>query len=125
MFEEERKGEMLIENIVFIVLNIVFFLILIVFLSGSSLSSENTAKQLALVIDSSEPGDMISIDFERIVNEAEKNGVDKDEIVRIVGNKIIVSLEKGKQSEYSFFNDVKIESPYPLIDKNKLVMVVK
>ena len=100
----------LMENIVFIILNLIFLMILILFLArqgeGAVLLEQTYAKQIALLIDSAKPGMVMVIDMEKGKKVAEKNSVDFGEIVKVNGNVVTVRLsEKGGYS-YSFFNDV-------------------
>ncbi len=117
-----KRGQILIENITFIIFNILFFIVLILFLSRSILSSENVAKQLALFIDSAKKDDIIVIDFEKVVEFAEKNNVERDEIVKIEDNEVFVKLKEDGIGRYSFFNDVEVKTYF---QENKLVMFLR
>jgi len=104
-----KKGTILIENIIFIVLNLIFLIILIVFLisrmSNNSVLEEKYAKQIALIIDSAKPTTEIHLNMEDAINKREK-GWNIENIVTISGNVVTIKLrEKGGYS-YSFFNDV-------------------
>ncbi len=111
---KKKKGEILLENIIFIVLNLVFLGILVLFLinqgSGAVFLEKFYAKQVALLIDSSSPGTMMKINLERPMKTAEKNGIDFKDIIKIEGNEVVVSLKDKSSYRYSFFNDVKINS---------------
>ena len=108
-----KRGNILTENIVFIILTLVFFTILIIFIStksnGSALLEESTAKQIALLVDSSKPGTIIKINVEDALSKAQKEGYG-GKIIFITGNVVTVKLrEKGGYS-YSFFNNVDVSA---------------
>ena len=109
---KKKKGEILVENIIFIVLNLVFLGILVLFLinqgSGSIFLEKFYAKQVSLLIDSSSPGTMMKINLEKPFEIAEENGIDFKDIIKIEGNEVVVSLKDKSSYRYSFFNDVKV-----------------
>lgn len=107
---KEKRGNIMTENIIFIVLNLVFLTILLVFLfsktGDAAVLEEKYAKQIALAIDAAEPVMTINLKMQDAINEAEKNNFPVNDIVTITGNIVTVKLrEKGGYS-YSFFNDV-------------------
>ena len=114
----DKRGEILIENIIFIILNLIFLSILILFLfkqgSGAIVLEQSYAKQIALLIDACpEPNPAVEINLymKKAKKLAEKNGIDFGDVVQINDNLVLVQLsEKGGYS-YSFFNDVKV-NPY-------------
>ena len=110
----KKRGQILVENIVFIILNLVFLAVLILFIFSKSGSEANLeekySKQIALIIDSARPGMEIHLNMEDAIKKTKENlGEDRiDEIVSISGNTVTVKLrEKGGYS-YSFFNDVSV-----------------
>tara|TARA_Y100000310_G_scaffold180243_1_gene180142 strand:+ start:64 stop:480 length:417 start_codon:yes stop_codon:yes gene_type:complete len=110
----KKRGQILVENVVFIILNLIFLTILILFIyskSGSeALLEEKYAKQIALIIDSAKPGMDIVLNMEDAIEKTKKEwGEDRiGEIVSVEGNTVTVKLrEKGGYS-YSFFNDVDV-----------------
>jgi hypothetical protein len=105
-----KKGNILTENIIFIILNLVFLSILIIFLfskmGGAAVLEEKYAKQIALILDSAEPGMAIYLNMEDAIKIAKKENRDLDNVISIQNNVVSVQLrEKGGYS-YSFFNDV-------------------
>ena len=105
-----RRGNILTENIIFIVLNLVFIAILMLFLfskaGNAAVLEEKYAKEIALAIDAAEPAMTIHLNMEDAIEEAEN--LNLNQIVTIENNIINVKLrEKGGYS-YSFFNDVKV-----------------
>ena len=116
---KNRKGTILMENLIFIILNIVFLSILILFLfskmGNAAILEERYAKQIALIIDSARPGMIITLNMENAIKEAQKENWPIDSIVTIQDNVVTVKLrEKGGYS-YSFFNDVKPSSDFDTI----------
>ena len=119
-----KKGEILVGNVIFIVLNIIYLSILITFLytraSGAVLLEEVSAKQIALLIDGAQPGMFFYLNMEQAYDSAEENGVDFSSIITKNGNTITVKLdnEGGRAGySYSFFNDVDVNISN--ITKNK------
>jgi len=121
-FMWSKKGTILIENVIFIILNVVFLSIIILFLarqsSGAFVLEENYAKQIALIADYAKPGMLIKIDMEKGMKVAEKNNFDFSKAVRIEGNVVYVKLREEGGYSYSFFNNVNLENPYPDTDSN-------
>ncbi len=112
-FVNDKKGNILAENIIFIVLNLVFLAILILFLflktGSAAVIEEKYAKQIALALDSAEPGMVIRINMEDAVNTAEKEGIEPRSIVSINENVVNVKLRDKGGYSYSFFNDIKFD----------------
>jgi hypothetical protein len=106
----DDKGTILIENVIFIVLNIAFISILAIFLfkqgSGDSVLEQSYAKNIALLIDSGKPIMEMKLNMGDAFNSAEKNGVDRAGIVKIEGNIVTVKINPKGGYQYSFFNNV-------------------
>ena len=123
----KKKAQILVENVVFIILNLIFLTILILFIyskSGSeALLEEKYAKQIALIIDSAKPQMEIHLNMEDAIKKAKnKWGEDKiGKIVSISGNTVTVKLREKGGNSYSFFNDVDV-SAYQ--DKENYVITV-
>jgi len=124
----DRKGTILIENVIFIVLNLAFLAILILFLlrqgNGAIVLEQSYAKNIALLIDSAKPVMEMKLNMEDAMNLAEKNGVNREDIVEINGNIVTVKLSRDGGYSYSFFNDVEVTS-YPDVypEKNYIIKV--
>ena len=108
----KKRANILTENIIFIILNVVFLSILILFIfkqgAGVVVLEQSYAKQIALLIDSAQPGMIITLDMMEAVEEANKENWNHNSIVNIQDNIVTVKLsEKGGHS-YSFFNDVEV-----------------
>ena len=117
---KNKKGNILTENLIFIILNIVFLSILILFLfskmGSAAVLEERYSKEIALLIDSAKPGMTISLNMEDAVKIAKKEKWPLDKIVFIEGNTVKVQLrEKGAENSlgsYSFFNDVNVKANF-------------
>lgn len=119
MIKKNKRGELLIENIIFIILNALFLTILVLFLikqgAGVVLLEDGYAKQVALLVDSAKSGTIMKIDLEKGFKVAKDKGIPYEQIVQIDRNYVIVKLSEDSGFEYSFFNNLKVEA-YP--DKN-------
>ena len=108
---EKKRGQILVENIIFIILNLVFLTILILFIysksGGEAVLEEKYSKQIALIIDSAKPGMIIHLNMENAIKKAKNNGF-KENIVSISGNTVTVKLREKGGYPYSFFNDVSV-----------------
>ncbi len=111
-----KRGTILVENVIFIVLNLVFLSVLFLFLfsriGSAAVLEEKYAKQIALIIDAAKPGMKISLNMGDAIEKAEKElGKDKiDEAVKISDNVVMVKLRERGGYSYSFFNDVSVNS---------------
>jgi len=117
MFKKRnKKAAILMENVIFIILNILFITILILFLlrqgQGAVLLEQSYAKQIALLIDSAKPGMTIILDMGKAKDLAEKNGLEFKDSVTKTNTIITVRLSTSGGYSYSYFNDVNV-SLYP------------
>jgi len=124
---KNKKAEILYEQVIFIVLNIIFFSVMILFIylqgSGVHLHEEKTAKQIALIIDSSKPGTEIKLNLEDFFSKKEKQ-ISKESSVVVDNNRNLIVVKGSKDSfyEYSYFNNVDVEYNF---EGNYLILVVK
>jgi len=106
-----KKGNLLTENVIFIVLNLIFLSILIGFIflqgAGKVVIEQNYAKQIALLIDSSEPGTDIILNVRSLVDEKDKNFPWR-ELIKVSGNTVFVKLSEDSRARYDFFSDVEV-----------------
>lgn len=111
-----RSGGVLIQNVIFIVLNLIFISMLLLFLwqqSGSEAVMEETySKKIALIIDSSKPVMKIKVNMQDAFEDAKENGFDFSKSVNVEDNTVSVKLSEKGGHEYGFFNDVSVNS-YP------------
>jgi hypothetical protein len=123
-----RSGTILLENIIFIILNLVFLTILILFLfkqgNGAIVLEQSYAKNIALLIDEGKPITEMKLNMEDAMNLAEKNGLAREEIVKIDENIVTVKLTEKGGYQYSFFNNVEVTS-YPDVfpEKNYIIKI--
>lgn len=124
----DKKGTILLENVIFIILNLVYITILVLFLfrqgNGAIILEQSYAKNIALLIDSSKPIMEMKLGMEDAMDLAEKNGVSREEIVKINGNIVKVKLSEQGGYDYSFFNNVDV-SVYPDVfpEKNYIIKI--
>lgn len=116
---KNKKGNILIENILFLILNLIFLSILILFVISKSGNiadmEEKQAKQIAMIINNAKPGMEFQINMKAEKEKAEKEKYTGN-LIFIQDNIVTVKLrEKGGYS-YSFFNDVEITKPYEILD---------
>ena len=126
-----KKGNILTENIIFIVLYLAFITILLLFLfsktNGTAVLEEKYAKQIALTIDAAKPGMIIHLSMEDAIEKAVKDGQNPSDIVSINGNVITVKLSKkgnNPESSYSFFNDVQANGNFDTLTKKEYYFVI-
>ncbi len=113
----KKRGTILAENIIFIVLNLVFLTILIIFIakqgSGAIVLEQSYAKQIALLVDSAKPVMIIELNMDKAQKLADKNEIDFNDVVKINEKNIVtVKLSDRGGYSYSFFNDVNVTA-YP------------
>ncbi len=116
---KSKKAQILMENVIFIVLNLIYLTILILFIaragSGVLNIEESYAKQIALIIDSVEPEAEIYLNMEDAIKIVREDWGEEhlSEIVRIKEGFVTVKLSKDSGYSYSYFNDLKVDSPIP------------
>lgn len=107
-----KRGNILTENVIFIILTLVFLSILLIFVyiqsSPVSLMQQKLAKQTALLIDASKPGTEISLDVSKYIDKAGKNGISNPIIIDNENNLVKIQLDKDSYYEYGFFNNVDV-----------------
>ena len=123
-----KRGNILTENIIFIVLNLVFITILLLFVftktGSAAVLEEKYAKQIALLIDAAELGMSIHLNMEEAITTAREKNLPADEIVRITGNLVTVKLEDGVGHSYTFFNDVEVSANFDTLNKKEYYFVI-
>ncbi|MDP2628748.1 MAG: hypothetical protein Q8P15_02535 [Nanoarchaeota archaeon] len=128
LLRKNKRGNILTENIIFIVLNLAFITILLLFLfsrtGDASVLEEKYAKQIALLIDAAEPIMTIHLSMEDAIEIAEKENFPAGEIVKITGNVVTVKLGEDGGYSYSFFNDVDANANFDTLNKKEYYFVV-
>ena len=83
----KKRGEILAENLIFIILNLVFVVIIVLFLlkqgSGATILENTYSKQIALVLDSAKPNTLIKLNLEDLKEVSDKNKLDFKEVLKI------------------------------------------
>jgi len=121
MFNMNKKGdELLMENIVFLILNLVIFVMLLVYISNSAngryAEEQYYAKQIASFIDEASPGMVLQLDMRDLLakydKEIKSGKIKIDNILKIDNEKGIVYFSLNFQTYYSykFFNKVNVTS---------------
>jgi hypothetical protein len=115
-FPKNKKGTILVENVIFIILNLSFLTILLVFLyrqgNGAIVLEQSYAKNIALLIDASKPVMEMKLNMADAMDLAKTNNVKREDIVTIKDNIITVRLSEKGGYQYSFFNNVDVTT-YP------------
>ena len=123
-----RRGNILTENIIFIILNLVFLAILILFLfskmGAAAVLEERYAKEIALLIDSGKPSMAIYLDMDDAIKVAIENGLNPDSIVNIEGNIVTVRLSEDGGYSYSFFNGADVTGVFDRDNKGRYVFSI-
>ena len=126
---KNKKGEILTENIIFLILNLVFLSILAIFLFSRTASAavleERYAKQIALALDAAEPGMIIHLEMRDALKMAEKNAINFGTIVTIRENIVTVRLRDGGGYSYSFFNNAQITARFDTESEEKYYFVIE
>ncbi len=122
-FRKNKKGSsVLVENVVFIILNVVFLSILILFITNQSSSGrvleERYAKEIALITDYAKPEMIIKLDMRKGLKVTDKNSFNFENALFVEGNIIFVKFSEGGGYSYSFFNSIKLNDPYPETNAN-------
>ena len=95
--------------VILIVLNLMFFILLFIFVAraGSSASfyEQKYSKQIALLIDSGDKGDIVSLKIDDLKPIIERNNVNLNEAFRAENNYVVVKLSKNGEYSFSFLSD--------------------
>jgi hypothetical protein len=114
-----KRGTLLIENVLYIILNGIFLFALALFLikqgSGAIVLEQAYSKEIALTVDSAQPLMLIKMDMSKGKEIAEESGIDFKEIVKIEGNIVNVKLTSNGGYNYAFFNDFDVKA-YPEVN---------
>ncbi len=103
----------LVEEVIFIILNFVFFGALAFFVinsaSGAFVYEQIYAKEVALLIDSSEIGTTIRFDVSEGYEIASDKGFNSENMVKIENGEVVFQLSGSRGYSMGYFNDVVIE----------------
>ena len=120
-----NKRGILFGTVIFIILNIVFFVVMLLFIYSSGnrdfVYEQTYAKQIALLIDNSKPEMSLLLDISELVEIANENRKDVNEIIKLdkEENRIFVSLKGERGYNYKYFTKADVDLK---IEKNNLVI---
>jgi hypothetical protein len=101
-----KRGDLLHEELIFIILVIVFYTILLLYTTragtGASFIEQAYAKKIALLIDQAKPGTIVELEVKEVYSIADKNRISRQETIKIDNDKKIVTVRAGKGNGYSF-----------------------
>ena len=108
-----KKGgiDILGEQVVFIILNTVFAAMLIFAISralkGGTLTEQNYAKQIALLIDQAKPGTVIELKIDSLIDSADARNFYREKTVSVDNDKkkVTVRVSEGKGYSFDYFSD--------------------
>ena len=109
-----KKAIIVLETVIFIILNIAFIMILFTFVSrsgeGSLVYEQAYAKQIGLLLDGARPGTIIYMGVEKGVEIAKENGKNPEEIFRIGNGTVNVDLAGRQGYNFNYFGNQKINA---------------
>jgi hypothetical protein len=104
----KKAIEFLTEHIIYIIVVAIFFSVMFLFVSraGSQVTAVEQlyAKQIALIIDKSNPETEINIDISKLYKKADSKSLENIIKIDNNNNKVTVSLVPGKGYSYNFFS---------------------
>jgi len=123
---KRKRGTILVENILFIILTIAFLTILILFFlkqgSGAIVLEQAYAKQKALMLNASKPGMILQLRVEKKKKKADDSNLAFEDVIKIKDNFVTVKVTENSGYSYGFFNDVDVNIPY--LDEKEEVYVL-
>ena len=118
IFLNNKKAgtDVLSPQIMVTILNLIFFAILLAFIYRSSqgglIYEQAYAKEIAMLIDEAKPGMDISFKMDKGIELVEKNNKDKNKIVSIDKNKVIVDLSGKGGYSFEYFSDYNVKTSF-------------
>ena len=125
-----KKGvDLLHSTIVFLLLNAMFFGIMfgVVYKAGtnSAFYEQLYSKQIALLVDNSKHGTILSINLNSIEKTLEKEKISPSEAFDIKDNNVIVKITKGgKGYSFPYSSNYNIEKSLERDDKGELFLKI-
>jgi len=114
MKKKNKKANLPLETIMFLVLNLVFFVVMLLFAYSSGdrefVYEQTLAKEIALIIDNAKPGIIVSLDITKYAEIAEKNKQPVENIIKLnkEENRVEVNLKQKGGYSYQYFSDYEI-----------------
>ena len=119
---------MVLEEVIFVVLNILFIGLIIFFASRASSGAlaleEFYAKEIALLIDASSPEQIMKIDITEAKKVSEENNINLEQIIKIREGFVFVKLSQSGNYKFPFFNDVLVSDLKYETDESGNIYVV-
>lgn len=113
LFQRHGAGDLLSGTLLYVILVVLFAIGLFAVIesqrNSAGLWEELYAKELALLLNRAQPGDMYVLDIQKASEIAVKNGIrDTRYIIHFDGTtrEIVVQLHQGGETRFSYFNDV-------------------
>ena len=107
MFKDKRGIDLLNGTIIFIIINVLFFSLLFVYVAragdNASFYEQIYSKKIALLIDNSQPGSLISMEIVEHREFFEENLNSKLNIIHIQNNEVNVKLSPSSDGYTTFF----------------------
>ncbi|MEK6935378.1 MAG: hypothetical protein AABW67_01185 [Nanoarchaeota archaeon] len=126
--EKNKKANITLETIIFILLNLVFFVVMLVFAYSSGdkefVYEQTLAKEVALIIDNAKPNTIISLDIDKYADLAEKNKQHMEKIIQLnkKENSVEVNLKQKGGYSYQYFSDYEVSLK---TEKTLLTIIIK
>lgn len=121
----KKGGELVTEQIIFIILNALFFAVLLFFIlrsaSADAIAEEVYAKKIGLFIDGMKPGMEINISADDFFKRLEQNKFPEFPIV-VEKNIVTVKITKGKGYSFRHFSSLNAQV---LVDRNNNAIIIK
>lgn len=116
-FSKDKRGVNLInQTVIFIILNILFLSFLFFFVAraatGTAIYEQKYAKQIALVIDNSQPSTSVSINIEDINKILKKSELETFKILNLQNNQVTFKLTEGEGYTYPYFSNYNVEGVF-------------
>lgn len=109
LIRDKRGVNLVYGTVIFIILNLMFFIAMFLVVSRieneAALYEQAYAKEIALLIDSAEPGTFISLNVDDFNEFIEKKLVSEGQIVLININKVNIKLSNGAGYSFIYFSD--------------------
>ncbi len=127
---KNKKGgsdNVLIEQVIFIVLNVVVFSMLLFFVvsqtSGAAVIQEQSAKKIALAIDSMQKNMEVNITLPELFDGAKGNNYPYDQMVKVNFDTGIVSVSIKSGSSYSYRHFSSVLEDFSINPKTKQIII--
>jgi hypothetical protein len=114
----KRGEELIVQNIIFVLLNLVLFLTLFIFILNSAdekyVAEQVYSKNIAMIIDMAKPEQKIFIDmselFWLVEKEIDRGSIKREDIIKIDSSQKYVFVALGHQTSYAYryFSDYSI-----------------